>query len=413
MFRLMGRKLSLKPRFDKKRGKWTLSIPARLSPTGARKRMFWDRGDEEKAIEHARRLRSGLEHFERRAVGIRPDLMETAVKWDEVAKEHGYHGLEHFCAQHFAAMAKASASPPLKKLLATYERDHAANWSPAYLSKRWKPFRARLVELEDLRISHLDQDRWRQWFADWAKACKPSAATYNQQLGMIRGLFDLAAARKVFAHNPLDDIPGLKERISAVSVSTPAEVQRLLAAALQHDRDMVPYFAICYFAGLRPDSEARRLRFEHIDWKAGHILVDVTKTADNPRRFVQIEEPLREWLRPWIRRKGSIIPDNFAKRRRRLIYGYHTTPGAVLANESTWKPLVPWDHDITRHTYGSFWEAAHRGQAGSREAIVANMGHAGFKTFERYYRNARPPAEAEEFWSIRPPAQEGNIVAIA
>lgn len=413
LFGRMGRKLSLKPRFDHARGKWVLSIPARLSDTGARKRMFWDRGDEEKAIEHARRLRSGLEHFEKRAVGIRPDLMETAIKWDEVVKEHGYHGLEHFCAQHFKALEKAAASPQLSRLLDIHERDHRKNWSAAYLCKRWKPFRARLAEIEDVRISHLDQEAWREWFAAWAKASKPSAATYNQQLGMLRVLFDLAAAKAVFVHNPLADIPAMKERLSAVHVSTPAEVRLLLSTAWEKDRAMVPYFAVCYFAGLRPDSEARRLRFQDIDWRAGHILVDVTKTSDNPRRFVEIEDALREWLRPWLRSKGPIVPENFAKRRRRLIYGYHTTPGAVLAEESTWKPLVPWAHDITRHSYGSFWEARHRGEAGSRERIVANMGHANFKTFERYYRNARPPAEAAEFWDIRPPAEAGNIVAIA
>ncbi|MCW1914988.1 site-specific integrase [Luteolibacter sp. GHJ8] len=145
---------------------------------------------------------------------------------------------------------------------------------------------------------------------------------------------------------------------------------------------MVPYFAICYFAGLRPDSEARALRFEHIDWKEGHIKVDVTKTNDGPNRYVEIEKPLRAWLRSWMRRKGPIVPDNFAKRRRRLIYGYYTTPGATLADEAKWKQLVPWGHDITRHSYDSYWEAANRGKAGSRERIMSNMGHRDFKTQE-------------------------------
>lgn len=409
----MTTRAPLIPKFDSGRQKWVLSIPPFLSPTGKRQRLFWDRGKEEEAKVHAKRLREGLSHFKDQAKHIRPDLMEAAVKWDQVAVEFGFHGLAHFCSVKFEEMERQSASPAFGELLDAFVADHSKNWSAQYLGKRWRPFRKRLHELEEVRISQLDQQRWRDWLADWKKTAKPSPHTYNQQLGMLRSLFELTAAKRVHPINPFDDLPGAKDRKLHVPVSTPAEVRRLLETAWEHDREMVPYFAVCYFAGLRPDSEARRLKFEHIDWKAGHILVDVTKTADlNPRRYVDIEDALRAWLRPWMRRKGLIIPDNFTKRRRRLIYGYHTTPGATMSDESRWKPLVPWGHDITRHSYGSYWEAAHRGQSGSREKLVSNLGHANYKTFERYYRNARPPAEAEAFWSIAPPA-DGKIIAIA
>ena len=409
----MGRVTQLSPRYDHTIGKWVLNLPPWLSPTGKRKRLFWDRGEEEKAKAHAKQLREGMEHFKHQAKHIRPDLMETAVKWDQVAVEWGFHGLEHFCAAKFAEMEKANQSPTLEELLDAFEADHSKNWSSQYLGKRWKPFRNRLHEVEELRISQLDEAYWREWFKAWLTRDKPSPTTYNQQLGGVRSLFELSAAKRVHAINPLDDLPGAKDKGRHVPVSTPAEVRRLLEMAWKHDREMVPYFAVCYFAGLRPDSEARRLRFEHIDWKGGHILVGVTKTTDNPRRFVEIEETLRVWLRPWWGKKGAIEPDNFAKRRRRLIYGYYTTPGATIGDEPKWKPLVSWGHDITRHSYGSYWEAAHRGEAGSRERIVANMGHANFKTFERYYRNARPPKEADEFWSIAPPEESVVERAIA
>lgn len=409
----MARPAKLIPHYDKTRGQWVLNVPAGLSADGKRQRIYWDRGKEADALEHARRLRDGRTHFKARARLIRTDLMEDAVKWDDTAKEWGFHGLAHFCATKFKEMEAVSASPAFSVLLDAFVADHRKNWSDQYFGKRWKPFRKRLSEVETLRVSQLDEAYWREWLKGWKAADKPSPETYNQQLGMIRSLFELSAARKVHPHNPLADLPGAKDRRRVVPVSSPAEVLTLLETAWEHDRDMVPYFAVCYFAGLRPDSEARRLKFQHIDWKAGHVLVDVTKTDANPRRFVDIEDALRTWLQPWMRKKGLIVPDNFAKRRRRLIYGYYTTPGATLADEAKWKQLVPWGHDITRHTYGSMWEAGHRGQAGSREKIVANLGHANIKTFERYYRNARSEGEAAAFWSIAPPSQRGNIVAIA
>jgi len=409
----MGRPLKLTPRYDKTEGKWVLNLPARLSPTGKRKRLFWERGEEEKAKEHAKRLREGLTHFEDQAKHIRPDLMEEAVKWDQVAVEFGFHGLAHFCAVKFAEMESASTSPKLEVLLDAFEADHKKNWSSQYLGKRWKPFRKRLSEVESLRISQMDEAYWREWLKSWKAADKPGPTTYNQQLGGIRSIFELAAAKKVHPRNPLEDLPGAKDTKRAVPVSEPAEMRRLLEAAWKYDREMVPYFAVCYFAGLRPDSEAKRVHFEHIDWKEGHLKVGITKTTHAPNRYVEIEETLRAWLRPWMKRKGSIIPDNFAKRRRRLIYGYHTTPNATFGDESKWKPLVPWGHDITRHSYGSYWEAAHRGKAGSRERLVANMGHVDFKTYSSYYKNARSRSEGEAYWASRPPVEETNIIAIA
>lgn len=410
---VMATRASLVPKFSRPRQKWVLSIPPLLSPTGKRQRLMWDRGKEDDAIEHAARLKEALSHFKDQAKHIRPDLMEAAVKWDQVAVEFGFQGLGHFCSVKFAELERQSASPSLGELLDAFEADNEKNWSPQYIGKRWKPFRRRLHEIEETRISQMGESFWREWLKEWAKAAKPGTDTYNQQLGGIRSIFELNAAKQAHPINPLDDLPGIKETKRSVPVSPPADVRLLLETAWKHDREMVPYFATCYFAGPRPDSEAKRIHFEHFDWAEGHLKIGVTKTNDNPNRYVDIEETLRAWLRPWMNRKGSIIPDNFTKRRRRLIYGYHTTPGATLGDESRWKQLVPWGHDITRHSYGSNWEAEHRGEAGSRERLAANMGHINFKTFDRYYKNARSKKEAEAFWASRPPTQEGVTIAIA
>jgi integrase len=410
----MPRKPKLKPYYDKRRQEWVVNVSATISATGKRERVYFDRGKEEEAKEYARRLKEAQDHFRERAKGIKPGLMEAAVKWEEAAIEFGYRGIDHFCAEKFAEMERGSLSPKLGALLDAFEEDNRKNWSDQYIGKRWKPFRRRLLEQEEETISRLTEEYWRAWFASWADEIKPSSETYNQQLGMVRSLFELSIAKKVFPVNPLSSLVGAKERVKkSVPVASPEDVLKLLLAAWEHDRELVPYFATCFFAGPRPDSEAKTLNFEHFDWSEGHLKVGITKTNHLPHRYVPIEDALREWMRPFLRKKGSIMPSNFAKRRRRLIYGGYTTPGAKLSDESTWKPLVPWGHDISRHSYGSYWEAAHRGEAGSREKIVSQMGHEDFKTFDRYYLNARTRKEAEAYWSIRPPADAGNVVAIA
>jgi site-specific recombinase XerD len=408
----MGRKPKLVPTYEKKRGQWVLSIPASMSATGERERLYWGRGEEEKAKAHARALRDAKAADADLAGGVTRELVEAAVRWDRLLVEIGFRGLDHFCATKYEEMMRTQESPLLQELLSAFQHDHRKNWTDAYFNKRWRPFRARLSEIEAVRVSEQDETYWREWFTAWNAADGPSPATYNQQLGMLRSIFDLSAARKVHPHNPLADLPGAKDRNKAVPVSTAGEVMKLLATAWEHDREMVPYFAACYFAGPRPDSEAKRIHFEHFNWKTNRLKIGVTKTSHSAARYVEIEEALREWMQPWMRKKGSIIPNNFAKRRRRLIYGFYTTPGATISDESKWKHLVPWGHDITRHTYGSMWEAAHRGQAGCWERLANNMGHTGIKTFKRNYENTRTEEEAEEFWSIRP-LKEDNVIAIA
>lgn len=410
----MARRPSFTPRYDKTRGEWCLNIPANMSDTGVRQRLYWPRGEEDKAIEHGRRLREGKQHFGERAKGIKADLMEAAVKWNESAIEFGYRGLDHFCTEAFAKLEAGSLSPTLADLLNGHEADHSKNWSDDYRSKRWKPFRNRLFEIEESRISIMTEDWWREWMKTWASQNHPGVTTYNQHLGFLRSLFERTAAKRVHAINPINGLPPSKNRIKKiVPVSSPADVLKLLLAAWEHDQEMVPYFATCYFAGPRPDSEAKALHFEHYDWKAGHVKIGITKTTQLPHRYVKIEDALRAWMQPFMRRKGSIIPSNFTKRRRRLIYGAYTTEGAALSDPSTWTQLVPWGHDITRHSFGSYWEAEHRTEAGCRETLVSQMGHENFKTFKSYYLNARAEEEAHTYWSLRPPSTSGKIIAIA
>lgn len=141
-----------------------------------------------------------------------------------------------------------------------------------------------------------------------------------------------------------------------------------------------------FFAGLRPIAEIQPLSFEQIDFEAKVIKVVTTKTARNPRRQVPLEENAFEWLKGFRESRGPICPSNLAKRVGR-------------AKKSAG---IEWGHDIMRHSYGSYWEAAQRDQSGCREQLSYNMGHSSFKTYEQNYRNDRSKADASAYWAISP-----------
>lgn len=403
----MGRKALLKPKYSRAKRRWILSIPPRLSPTGKRKRFAYK--TEAEAVDHADRITDARERFRELATTATPDLVATAIEFSQVALELGFRSLRHFCQEAVYRVEAGRSSPPFGEVLDAFEADRSHRWSDAYTSKRWKPFRTRLLEVEDLPTATLGGDFWRQWFAEWREAEAPAPSTYNQQRGLLRSCFGHPIARAFHPANPLDDVAEMKAVRTAVDVFTADQVRSVLETAWRHDRELVPFFAVAFFAGLRPDSEARRCRFDWFKWDSGELAVKVSKTAD-VARFVEIAPALRAWLAPWARMRGPICPKNFRRRFRQVVRGFYTTPGATLGDPEKWITLVPWSHDVTRHTYGSMFESAHRSEANCRERLAANMGHTSYRTFWSNYRHALPVEEGAAFWAILPPSEEAQAI---
>ena len=169
-----------------------------------------------------------------------------------------------------------------------------------------------------------------------------------------------------------------------------------------HDVELIPYFVLGYFAGMRPEAEIQHMRFDRINFAEKTIDCRTTKTRKASRRHIPLEDAAAAWLLPFARRKGSIMPTNFRKRFDAARQG---------AAEALKLPLFPWGHDCMRHSYGSYWEAAHRSETGCRDRLSYNMGHTSFKTFDQYYRNDRTPQEAAAYWDILPIAQ-ADVISI-
>ncbi|MCB1092943.1 MAG: site-specific integrase [Verrucomicrobiae bacterium] len=223
---------------------------------------------------------------------------------------------------------------------------------------------------------------------------------------MLSGVWRRACALDLVEKNPIEGVRARKLRREEKPVYTVDQVRSVMNCAWEFDRELVPFFAIAIFAGLRPDEngEISRLTWGDVDFESNEIRVGFGNKTGT-KRFVEMESNLREWLLPWKGRVGPVMPTNFRQRRRNITRGkYQAEEGAP---ESEWKELVPYGpevRDITRHTYGSYFEAAFR----DPNRLKKNMGHADFSTYEQHYRNARPRQEAEKFWNIRPPSEKAD-----
>jgi hypothetical protein len=149
-----------------------------------------------------------------------------------------------------------------------------------------------------------------------------------------------------------------------------------------HDEALVPFIALCLFAGIRPDlyqGEISKLEPKHVRLDTGVILIEPDVSKVWMKRAVAIQPNLAAWLRAYPLEKYPIMARGF--RRQRLEFRKHFNLS----------------HDILRHTFISMFVAKYRSmgeaalQAGNSESII-----------RKHYLDLKSAAEVEHFFNIVP-----------
>jgi integrase len=241
---------------------------------------------------------------------------------------------------------------------------------------------AHLISTEDLK--------------DWMRSRNGGAVTKGNRRRHLSGLFTFAIKHGYSRENPaaaLTTPTVTKDR--RPTVLSVADVRNLMVASasvlVPGSNSMVPYFALCVFAGLRPESEAQSINWSEVDLDRGEvfILAEISKTGTE--RYVTLQPNLIEWLIPHRRRTGRIFWTRHFYDKVRKEAG------------------VQWGHDITRHSFGTYHLAAFRNAGDTAE----QMGHeSSTNMLFKHYRRAVRQEEAQQFWNIRPDI-EGKMISMA
>ncbi len=214
----------------------------------------------------------------------------------------------------------------------------------------------------------------------WLDGLKLSSQSYANNRRCVHLLFEHGVARGYCLDNPAADVERPKIRNGEVKIFTPDETRKLLAAAPE---DFLPCLALGLFAGLR-SAELERLEWKDIDLKQGHVVVgaDAAKTAS--RRIVPIVENLALWLAPYAGRTGGLWThgrDYFHKRQ-----------------DATAKAAdVAWKANGCRHSFASY-SFALCADAGRVAGYCGNSPG----VIHRHYKQLCTPADAQNFFSIKP-----------
>lgn len=200
--------------------------------------------------------------------------------------------------------------------------------------------------------------------------------------------FNFCKTKGWIAQNPCESVSVSAKRTDTQILTVDA-AERLLAAARASDfcDVVVPYAAICLFAGLRP-GEAEQLDWAqvHFDTGAIEVLAHTSKTRDS--RFVKMEPILITWLTPYAKKSGLVIGKNFRKK---------WDPVRVAAGYDHKNGGVKWIADVMRHSYASYWLALHN----NRAELAELMGNS-VDVIKAHYRRPILQSQAEAYWSILP-----------
>ncbi len=203
------------------------------------------------------------------------------------------------------------------------------------------------------------------------------------------------APREWTSANPVKPIPKYRIVRGVPEIISADVAGKLMAFAEVYKAGaMVPYFALCLFAGIRPSfqhGEIRKLAnlpdpSKAIDLSLSVIRIspDIAKTKSV--RQVTIQPNLAEWLVRYPLTKYPLIPPN------------------AQAMISTVRKRFALGDDVLRHSYismniGKFKSlGAAALEAGNSETMI-----------RRHYLNLVSEAEANKFWSITPRMDVGTV----
>ena len=350
---------------------------------GRNRRFFKDKAEAETFVQFAKVQQ---ENYGTAALSIPDALRVEAIECAELLQPFGVtlRDAVRFYAAHLKAITGSrKVSEVVADLLAARTAD---GMSPRYLGDlRWRLGRFALSFGEEM-IAGISASRIDQWL----RGLGVGAATRNTFRRRVAALFNFARRRGYVTENPVADVERAKERETEIEILSVSQVARLLLSA---SSDMLPFWAIGAFAGLRR-AEIERLTWSEIDFDADVIEVKASKSKTASRRLVTIQPNLRAWLAPYRTRSGRVCPLNLQRK--------------IFGDRERAELRAGWPQNALRHSFGSY----HLAQFNDPAKLALEMGNSPATIF-RHYGQLVKPKQAERYWKIVPAASGKKVVLFA
>lgn len=179
------------------------------------------------------------------------------------------------------------------------------------------------------------------------------------------------------------------KKSGSIGIYTPEQFAVLLKYV---DERFLPFVALGGFAGLR-SVEILRLEWTDIWFQKGFIEVGKDKSKTATRRLAPICPALQQWLEPYAKKSGPIIPKILNEAQ----FTWHFHAAKHTLNDEEGNPRVKLVHNGLRHSFCSYRLAVTKSAA----QVALEAGNSPKMLFE-HYRELVTEAEGKEWFSITP-----------
>lgn len=367
---------------------WLLNVPASISKSGRRERLYFASRDLAKA--EAKNLSEKYKKHGENASVISPAVAEDAVKAMEILTP--FQGISlceaaRFYKAHHDVRSKAPTLREAWDRAITLHKNHRPTTQRDY--RLWK--NALPKSLMDKNVVDITPDEIMSTLDEITNG----NTRWLNGLRYISTVMQQCVKADQISENPCKRVqkPRPPEVDDEVSIYTVPQLKAIFESCKDYpgglDRQCsvcaVP-FAILAFAGLRPN-ELERLDWEDIDLEQGVIRLGSSKTKKARRRNVRLQPTLRAWLETVgnDERKGRIVPPRWRYRATR-VRKEAGIDGLEMA-------------DALRHSFGTYLLATEN----NIDKLRSDMGHEHIRVFLNHYHKALTPTEATPYWHVLPP----------
>lgn len=377
-------------------GKNYYQVDARKQGTNGKRETFSNREEAEKRAAEIEENHS-LEGIE--GMNLSPELRIAAIKGEKTLSKWGKsldEAIAFYC-NFLEGEEKRQKSLTIEFLAKSWFEEKAKGSNKAlkqdtlngiseganYLKKEWG----------NLRIADLTEEHFQKYLDNLTVSQRRKfnlRSTFSQ-------FFNWCIKRKHTAINPLKEIE-IHVPSKDVEILSIEECKKIMQTAENSFPDLLPYHAICLFAGLRP-TEATLLTWENIHLAERQITVLGSTSKTGETRNVKIEDTLFNWLQEFKgEKKGHIIKQKgcrTALEKFRACLGYKIKKH----NSKEWQNEKgnAWIDDVMRHTFASYY----LGKYNDRAHLAEQMGNS-LKMIKSHYKRIVSNSDTKTFWGIMP-----------
>jgi integrase len=399
---------------------WRLNIPPKFSETGKRQQLHYS--TKQKALDAAAKLKEQRETFGAQATAIAPSVAEAATAAIRLLEPLGI-GLLEAVSRFVEAENRNRASVPIETAIAEFRASGGDPQSEDGAKKvkraagAWSDSQARAYRLigeklilafPERMISTITGEELRKHL----EATTGGPGAFNQGLRLVRAIWRWCAKppRKWCDTEAVEHLEARESVSQEIGVLSHEQALAVMRAAETYFPDCVPGFAIGLFTGMR---QAEIDRLTKADVTPEGITLPAVSAKTKRRRFIQMPEPLADWLKRYPIGETVTPPDWRRKQIAvRRLAGFRVWSDIVPRLkitpplEATPPPDLPeWPDNALRHTAATVALALGK----PLEQLVFEHGHAGgLEMLRRHYIGALPKAEALKIWAIRPLAKRGR-----